>query len=89
MRSFIIAITTALLAGSVSADEQAADACKSKLSPIGQEIYTASLAQHPTQATGHEIVKSEVEKLMAEGKISMSDARSEGQAAGNCLKLLQ
>ncbi|MDU9005271.1 hypothetical protein [Sedimentitalea todarodis] len=89
MRVFILALATTFCAGTVSADQQAAEACKSKLSPIGQEIYAASLAQHPTEATGREIVKSEVEKLMAEGKISMSDARSEGQAAGDCLKLLK
>lgn len=89
MRLAISTIVFTLAAGSVSADAQAADACKSKLSPIGQQIYTASLAQHPTQATGREIVKSEVEKLMAEGKISLSDAHSEGEAAGECLKLLE
>ncbi|MCQ0093332.1 hypothetical protein [Roseovarius sp. M141] len=82
---FILALSTSVAA----ADTMAADTCKADLSPIGQEIYTAALAQHPTQATGREIIKSEVEKLMSEGKVDLSEGRKAGEAAGHCLKLLK
>lgn len=78
-----------LAAGTASADTAAADACKAKLSPIGQQIYTAALAQHPTEATGRAIVKQEVETLIKDGKVSLSDGRTAGEAAGQCLKMLK
>lgn len=89
MRLVITTFVIALSAGPLVADTQAADACKDKLSPIGQQIYTASLAHHPTPTTGRDIVKAEVEKLIGEGKIGLSEGRSEGEAAGACLKLLK
>ena len=76
-------------AGAVSADVKAADACKAKLSPIGQEIYEAALAQHPTPSTGRSIVTDEVKKLIGEDKVSLLEGRKEGEAAGDCLKLLK
>ena len=68
---------------------KAADACKATLSTVGQEIYTAALAQNPTAATGRSIVTKEVEKLIGEGKVSMSDGRKAGEAVGVCLKKLK
>jgi hypothetical protein len=89
MRIAPIFLILSLCASVAQANTTAADACKEKLSPIGQEIYTTSLAQHPTKETGKSIVTSEVEKLISDGKLSMLDGRKEGEAAGDCLKLLQ
>jgi hypothetical protein len=84
-----IALALALSVHAAPADTAAADACKAKLSPVAQEIYAATLAQNPTAATGREIVKTEVEKLMAEGKVNMLSGREAGEAAGHCLQLLE
>ena len=78
-----------LMVSAASADQQAADACKSGLSPIGQQIYAAALAQKPTPATGRDIVTAEVKKLMAEGKVGLLEGRKDGEAAGHCLELLK
>lgn len=84
---FLFALT--LISGAASADVKAADTCKAKLSPVGQEIYEASLAQDPTATTGRDIVTAEVKKPIGEGKLSLLDGRKEGEAAGDCLKLLK
>lgn len=89
MRYIVSIFAFAFTTGVASADVKAADACKATLSPIGQEIYTAALAQHPTSATGRNIVTKEVEKLMGEGKVSMSEGRKAGEAVGACLKKLK
>lgn len=89
MRIVTTALIFTLLSSIASADVKAADACKAKLSPTGQQIYTAALAQHPTEATGRSIVTKEVEKLMSEGKVSLLEGREAGEAAGDCLKLLK
>ncbi|MEP2031247.1 MAG: hypothetical protein ABJI96_21315 [Paracoccaceae bacterium] len=83
------ALIFVFLSSMASADVKAADACKAKLSPIGQQIYAAALAQNPTEATGRGIVTKEVEKLMNEGKVSLLEGREAGEAAGNCLKKLK
>ncbi len=77
------------VAGAAQADRAAADACSKGLSPVQQQIYEAVVAQNPTQATGRDLVTAEVKKLMSEGKISLLDARSDGEAAGHCLELLK
>lgn len=71
------------------ADEAAAAACKAALSPLGQEIYTTTLAQNPTPATARGIITKEVEKLVAEGKTTIAEGRTAAEAAGTCLELLK
>lgn len=88
MRNIVTIFFLVLTAGAAGADTAAANACKAKLSPTGQEIYTASLAQNPTMTTGREIIKTEVEKLIGEGKVSLSEGRKDGEAVGKCLELL-
>lgn len=89
MRIPVSLLVLTFCVGGAFADVKAADACKAKLSPIGQEIYEVALAQHPTQSTGRSIVTDEVKKLIGEGKLSLLEGRKEGEAAGDCLKLLK
>lgn len=79
----LIAMTTTGLA-----DRKAADACATKLTPISKQIYEVTLAQNPTPETGRGLVVAETEKLIAQGKVSLGDARPAAEAAGQCLELL-
>jgi hypothetical protein len=69
------------------AGEAAAAACKRALSPLGQEICTTTLAQSPAPATARGIIPKEVEKLVAEGKTTISEGRTAAEAAGKHLEL--
>lgn len=89
MRAVLLFLAGSSTASVAQADATAAAACRADLSPAGQEIYDASLAQKPTPSTGRSIVTKVVEHMMAEGKISMSDGRKEGKAAGACLEKLE
>ena len=89
MRMTCLCLVAAGLAGTAVADTQAADACAAKLSGPQKEIYAAVVAGHPTKDTARGMVVSEVEKLVKAGTLSSLDARSAGEAAGDCLKLLE
>ncbi len=80
----LVCMTTAAYA-----DRKAADSCAASLSPPAKQIYENTLASNPTPATARGIVVSQVEKLIAEGKLNMADGRAAGEAAGACLKMLE
>lgn len=82
-------LCVACMTSAAYADQKAADACAANLPPIPKEIYTTTMASHPTPETGRSIVVAEVEKLIAQGKLNMSDARAAGEAAGACLEMLK
>ncbi len=85
----ILALALILLApASALADQNAADACATGLSAAPKQIYEGTLAENPTAATARDIVVAQTKKLVSAGKLSMGDARSAGQAAGNCVKML-
>lgn len=89
MRGVAVVVMFGLSAGAAQADKVAAEACRATLSATGQEIYDATLAAGPTPATARGIVTKEVEKLIAAGKVSLSEGRADGRAAGECLKKLE
>ena len=89
IRALLLVLALSLTASVAQADATAAAACRADLSPVGQDIYDASVAQNPTPSTGRSIVTKVVEHMMAEGKISLSDGRKEGKAAGACLEKLE
>lgn len=89
MRITATFVVCSFIASMASANTQAANACKETLSPVGQQIYTAVVAQNPTPSTGRSLVTKEVKKLMAEGKVDFSEGRKAGEAAGACLKKLE
>ena len=57
--------------------------------PAAKQIYETTLASHPTPGTGRSIVVADVEKLIAEGKVTMAEGRAAGEAAGSCLKMME
>lgn len=79
----------ACMATAAHADQKAADACAASLSPPAKQIYETTLASHPTPGTGRGIVVADVEKMIAEGKLTMAEGRVAGEAAGSCLKMLE
>lgn len=89
MKSVLLSLAVAAVPLQALADAHSAEACKAALSPTGQEIYAAALAANVTPETGTAIITREVEKLMAEGKVTMSEGRAAGEAAGKCLEMLE
>jgi hypothetical protein len=72
-----------------SADRKAADGCAAGLPPPAKQIYENTMASNPTPGTARGIVVAQVEKMIGEGKLTMSDGRAAGEAAGACLKMLE
>lgn len=79
----------ACLSTAALADRKAADACAASLSPAAKQVYEATLASHPTPGTGRSVVVATVEKMIAEGKLTMAEGRAAGEAAGGCLKMME
>jgi len=89
MRSLILAAGAAFaLAGPALADRKAGDACAAGLSAPSKDMYAKVVASNATPANARSIVVAEAEKLVAAGKLSMAEARSAGEAAGQCLELI-
>jgi hypothetical protein len=89
MKTFAGFLCIACMTTAAYADQKAADACAASLSPAAKQIYETTLASHPTPATGRSIVVADVEKLIAEGKLTMAEGRAAGEAAGSCLKMME
>ncbi len=78
---FITGLTSA-----AQADRKAADECAASLPPAAKQIYESTMASNPTAETGRSIVVGIVEKMIAEGKLTMSEGEAAGEAAGVCLR---
>lgn len=78
---FIAGLTTA-----AQADRKSADECAASLPPAAKQIYEATQAANPTAETGRGIVIGIVEKMIAEGKLTLAEGETAGEAAGVCLK---
>ena len=89
MKTVLLFLCVACMTTTAHADQKAADACAASLSPPARQIYETTLASHPTPGTGRSIVVADVEKLIAEGKLTMAEGRAAGEAAGSCLKMLE
>ena len=74
------------LTSAAHADRKAADECALSLSPAAKQIYEQTQASHPTAETGRGIVVGIVEKMIADGKLTLAQGETEGEAAGTCLK---
>lgn len=86
MRAVLSVLFIAGIATAAQADRKEADECAVSLPPKAKEIYEATQAAHPTAETGRGIVIGIVEKMMAEGKLNLSEGEAMGEAAGTCLK---
>ena len=89
MRMPCLCLLAAALARAAAASTPAAEACAEELSGPEREVYSTVLAGHPTKDTARGMVVAEVEKLVKAGTLSSLDARSAGEAAGDCLRLLE
>lgn len=81
---FVAAMTTA-----AQADRQAADECAKSLPANAKYIYEQTQASHPTEETGRGIVIGIVEKMIAEGKLTLGEGETAGEAAGTCLEKMK
>lgn len=81
---FIAGMTT-----TAHADRQAADECAKSLPANAKYIYETTQASHPTEQTGRSIVVGIVEKMIAEGKLTLAEGEIAGEAAGTCLEKMK
>jgi hypothetical protein len=89
MRLTLLLLLVASLTYPAFADSQKAAECEAALSPPARQIYTATRGSNPTKATARGIVVSQVETMIKEGKMTLSEGRAAGKAAGKCLELLE
>ena len=89
MRRAVLCLILALMPVAALADRQAGDACAAKLSPPAKSVYDGTLAKRPAPGQARAVVVAEVEGLMKTQGLSMMQARQAGQAAGQCLELIQ
>ena len=86
MRAVLCFLFIAGLTNAAYADRKTADECAVSLSPAAKQIYEQTQASHPTAETGRGIVVGIVEKMIADGKLTLAQGETEGEAAGTCLK---
>lgn len=89
MRRILLASLLAILPTAVFADRKAGDACAAGLTPAGKDIYSTTIAKSPPPGQARAIVVAEAERLMKTQNLSMAQARAAGEAAGQCLELIQ
>jgi hypothetical protein len=89
MRRTVLCLVLALAPGAAIADRQAGDACSKALSPAARTVYDGTIAKRPAPGEARAVVVAEVEGLMKTQGLSMMAARQAGQAAGQCLELIQ
>jgi hypothetical protein len=86
MRVALCFLFIAGLTATAQADRNAADECAASLPPAAKHIYDGTMASHPTAETGRSIVIRIVEKMIADGKLTLFEGKAAGEAAGTCLK---
>jgi hypothetical protein len=72
-----------------SADTAAATSCADVLSGDAKAIYAAAAPGIKTADDPRAFVKSKVVELVESGRIGRFSARSNAQAAGDCLRMLR
>jgi hypothetical protein len=76
---------TIAFTASARADGAAGSACASKLTPDGQAIYAATIAQKPTMQNQRETLEKETKSLAFNNKIARGSARDNAKAAEACI----
>lgn len=71
------------------ADQAAATACSTKLSKDGQLIYSKAAPTVTPKTDIRDAVVSVARPMVMNGSMSRDTARTAGEAAGECLKLLK
>jgi hypothetical protein len=88
MRSVALAALAALIPTLCFADRKAGDACAKGLPPASRNIYASTVAAKVAPSEARSVVAAEAEKLVASGKMSIDQARTAAEAAGQCLELI-
>jgi hypothetical protein len=89
MNRLLIALTLILAPAAAFADKQAADSCAASLQPGPKAIYDGTVANLGSGQKAGEVMKGQVIELVKSGKVQKTSAKSDAQAAGQCLKLLK
>jgi hypothetical protein len=95
VRSFVIALTTALMtppvaavsAGPAWADATAAQKCATTLPKDGRAIFQATLPQVQPGTDLRDVVTTSTRALVQSGQIDRGTARDSAMAAVQCLRL--
>jgi len=67
------------------ADGAAGSACAATLTPDGQAIYAATMAQKPTMQNQRDTLEKETKSLAFNNKIARGSARDNAKAAEACI----
>jgi hypothetical protein len=82
-------VILALLPVTAQADQAAAKACASGLSPDGQLLYTKTAPSITPSSDVREALMAVARPMVMNGSLSRDAARAAAEAAGQCLKLLK
>ena len=88
MKAQHIAIALILLTSPALADRKDADACAANLPAGSKAVYDAAVGQVHPGADNKAIVQGVVKGMVDDGQLSMFNAKSTAQPAGDCLKKL-
>lgn len=86
---FAAIVGLSMLSGAAGADQAAAAACSAKLSKDGQLIYSKAAPTVTASTDIRDAVIDVARPMVMNGSMSRDAARSAGEAAGECLKLLK
>jgi len=87
--TMLVLLAMEALPGNAVADVEKANACRTRLTPIGQKMFDAT-SPHVTRSSQlPELLRTHVSSLVLSGKISRSDAEANAQSVGACLRLLR
>jgi hypothetical protein len=89
VRAVFCVLFIAGMTSAAQADRKVADECAASLPANAKYIYETTQASHPTEETGRSIVIGIVEKMIAEGKLTLSEGETAGEAAGTCLEKMK
>ena len=87
MKKFAMIALIALAPAAVMADQAAATKCRGKLNKDAGLIYDKSLPLATPDANLRDVVTEQTRALVGANTIPMDTARTNAEAAGECLKL--
>ena len=88
MKKIALVFLIALAPAMALADQTSSTQCRGKLNANGKLIYDKSLPLATPDANLRDVVTEQTRALVEAGTIPMFSARSNAEAAGKCLKLL-
>jgi hypothetical protein len=88
MKLCYIALASLLISSPAWADRKDADACAANLPAGSKAIYDAAIGQVKPGADNKALVQDIVKGMVDAGQLSMFNAKSTAQPAGECLKKL-